>query len=91
MTSTICTMPPLALAEFLQRLANPAPLTLWQRLLGSKTSPVLPESPFEYNPTHPIGTCALCGGEMLYNVPRMGPGGGFVHKETASLYCPEEK
>lgn len=24
---------------------------------------------------------------MVFNVPRLGPNGGFVHKETADLLC----
>jgi hypothetical protein len=42
---------------------------------------------FPYNPEHPIGTCARCGQEMIYNVPRMGPNGGFVHKASGKLMC----
>lgn len=44
---------------------------------------------FPYNPAHPVGTCAKCGGEMVHNVPRLGAGGGFVHKINASIVCPE--
>jgi hypothetical protein len=42
---------------------------------------------YPHNPSHPIGTCTKCGGEMVYNVPRMGPNGGFVHKATGRLVC----
>ncbi len=42
---------------------------------------------FPWNPRHPIGTCQQCGGEMVYNVPRLGPDGGYVHKETGKLLC----
>jgi hypothetical protein len=42
---------------------------------------------FGWNPSHPIGTCALCGEELVYNVPRLGPKGGYVHKNTRSLTC----
>ena len=31
--------------------------------------------------------CAYCGEEMRYNVPRLGPDGGYVHAETGSLLC----
>ncbi len=43
--------------------------------------------PFPHNPAHPIGTCAKCGEEMVYNVPRLGPDGGFIHKSSASFEC----
>jgi len=42
---------------------------------------------FPYNPEHAVGTCAKCGREMIYNVPRLGPGGGFIHKTTMSFDC----
>ena len=42
---------------------------------------------YGHNPTHAIGTCGNCGAEMVYNVPRLGPSGGFVHKATGSLVC----
>src|ERR1035437_7679679 len=42
---------------------------------------------YGYNPAHIIATCGDCGAEMVYNVPRMGPGGGFVHKATGKLQC----
>jgi len=45
------------------------------------------EEGFPYNPAHPIGTCAKCGEEMTYNVPRIGPDGGYVHKETGYFTC----
>lgn len=44
-------------------------------------------SDFPYNPEHAVGTCSKCGKEMVYNVPRMGPDGGFVHKEAGLLQC----
>jgi hypothetical protein len=47
------------------------------------------ESRFRHNPAHPIGTCSQCGGEMIYNVPRLGPDGGFVHKATGRSFCGE--
>jgi len=31
--------------------------------------------------------CGDCGHAMRFNVPRMGPSGGFVHANTASLQC----
>lgn len=40
-----------------------------------------------HNPAHPIGTCGDCGEEMVYNVPRIGPDGGFVHEATGKLLC----
>lgn len=46
------------------------------------------EGAHQHNPAHPIGTCANCGGEMIYNVPRMGPDGGFIHKDTGKVECP---
>lgn len=36
---------------------------------------------------HAIGTCGQCGNEMVYNIPRMGAAGGFVHKTTGKLMC----
>jgi hypothetical protein len=44
-------------------------------------------SEHKHDPVHPIGTCADCGGEMVYNVPRMGPDGGYVHKNTGRYDC----
>lgn len=44
-------------------------------------------SAFGWNPAHPVGTCAQCGREMRYNVPRLGPGGGYVHADTGRLDC----
>jgi hypothetical protein len=44
---------------------------------------------FNYNPSHPIGTCGDCGEEVTYNVPRLGPDGGFVHMKTGKLLCEE--
>ena len=32
-------------------------------------------------------TCTKCGGRMVFNVPRMGPDGGFVHASTGSFEC----
>ena len=46
-----------------------------------------PETPFKWNPAHPIGTCGRCGAEMRYNVPRLGPDGGFVHAANGGLDC----
>ena len=43
--------------------------------------------PFSYNPEHACGTCAKCGGEMIYNIPRLGKDGGFIHKETGRFIC----
>ena len=31
--------------------------------------------------------CMNCGREMRYNVPRLGPDGGFVHADTGSFLC----
>lgn len=42
---------------------------------------------FEWNPRHSIGTCTQCGEEVVYNVPRMGPDGGFVHAKTGRMQC----
>lgn len=44
-------------------------------------------SKFAWNPAHAVGTCADCGEEMVYNVPRLGRNGGFVHKNTHALLC----
>lgn len=40
-----------------------------------------------YNPVHAIGTCGNCGEEMIYNVPRLGGNGGYIHKRTRSFAC----
>lgn len=32
-------------------------------------------------------TCAKCGRAMRFNVPRLGPNGGFVHSETGDFLC----
>lgn len=42
---------------------------------------------YGHNPAHAIGTCATCGEEVVYNVPRLGPSGGYVHKATGQLQC----
>ncbi len=42
---------------------------------------------YPHNPNHKIGTCSECGEEMVYNVPRLGANGGFIHKETGGLSC----
>ncbi len=46
---------------------------------------------YPYNPEHKIGTCSRCGEEMIYNIPRMGPNGGFVHKGTVKLMCDDSE
>lgn len=46
---------------------------------------------FSWNPAHPLGTCARCGEEMVYNIPRLGADGGFVHKETRQLLCADQE
>jgi hypothetical protein len=40
-----------------------------------------------HNPAHLIGTCAGCGMEMVYNVPRLGSVAGFVHKASGRFDC----
>ena len=32
-------------------------------------------------------TCARCGEEMRYNVPRMGAAGGFIHASGSGFLC----
>jgi hypothetical protein len=64
----------------------------WKNLLDiaintAKINRIDAKKQYPWNPKHPIGTCADCGKEMVYNVPRMGPDGGFVHKDTGSLTC----
>jgi hypothetical protein len=39
------------------------------------------------DPKHPAGTCAGCGEEMIWNVPRLGPDGGYIHKSTGLFLC----
>jgi hypothetical protein len=33
--------------------------------------------------------CTRCGKPMRYNVPRLGPAGGYVHADTGLLLCVE--
>lgn len=40
-----------------------------------------------YNPAHAVGTCSACGKEMIFNVPRLGKHGGFIHKESGYYMC----
>jgi hypothetical protein len=44
-----------------------------------------------FSPTSPDKStghwCAHCGAAMRFNIPRMGPAGGFVHALTGSLLC----
>lgn len=42
---------------------------------------------YPYNPKHKTATCADCGEEMVYNVPRLGANGGYFHKDNKSLDC----
>lgn len=42
---------------------------------------------YPHNPEHPTATCADCGEEMIYNVPRLGANGGYIHKNTQSFGC----
>lgn len=35
--------------------------------------------------------CADCGHAMVHNVPRLGPNGGYVHKDTAQFDCGPRK
>jgi hypothetical protein len=44
---------------------------------------------FPHNPAHTSGTCCNCGKELVFNVPRMGEAGGFIHKDTYEFICPE--
>lgn len=57
--------------------------------LGGESS-ASPAQIFRHNPAHEIGTCGRCGEEMAYNVPRLGPNGGYIHKATGSLSCADE-
>ena len=38
-----------------------------------------------------VGTCVNCGGEMVFNVPRLGPNGGYVHRKTGRFECESNK
>jgi hypothetical protein len=44
-------------------------------------------SEFPHNPEH-LATCKRCGGEMVFNVPRMGAAGGHIHKSNYQFTCP---
>lgn len=46
-------------------------------------------SEHEQNTQRP--TCSKCGKEMVFNVPRMGPAGGYVHAGTGLLLCADEE
>ena len=37
------------------------------------------------------GICQDCGQAMVYNVPRLGPTGGFVHERTRNFGCEANK
>lgn len=52
---------------------------------GNAANP--PPGKHPHNPAHECGTCANCGEEMRWNVPRMGPAGGFIHKATGKYEC----
>lgn len=45
------------------------------------------KEPYAHNPAHLIGTCAKCGEEMIFNVPRLGANGGYVHKSNGKFDC----
>ena len=49
------------------------------------------ENKYQYNPDHAVGTCGKCGKEMIYNVPRLGSAGGYIHKETNKLECKQDE
>lgn len=34
-------------------------------------------------------TCTKCGEQVVFNVPRLGINGGFVHKSTGRFLCGE--
>lgn len=55
----------------------------WAAALRGPAS--LPVVEYPYNPAHKIGTCGKCGGEMAYNVPRLGPDGGFIRADGRFL------
>ena len=59
--------------------STPSPTDSAAKVSASQTYP--------HNPSHAIGTCAKCGGEMTYNVPRIGPAGGFIHKASQNVDC----
>lgn len=49
-----------------------------------------PAKDFGWNPAHAVGTCSRCGEEMTYNVPRLGPNGGFIHEATGKVECGDQ-
>lgn len=44
-------------------------------------------SPEAYQVWKIMPICCDCGKEMRFNVPRLGPGGGYVHAHTGFLVC----
>jgi hypothetical protein len=35
-----------------------------------------------------LATCVKCGAAMVFNVPRLGPSGGYIHAQARSFLCP---
>lgn len=59
----------------------------WQKVADAHNSTLPNDARYPHNPAHQCGTCAACGEEMRWNVPRMGPAGGFVHKASGKYEC----
>ena len=53
----------------------------------TRTAAATGSAAYGYNSKHAVGTCADCGADMAFNVPRLGWRGGCIHKETGSLEC----
>lgn len=59
----------------------------WAVATQKGLNPAYVPSGYPHNPKHVCGTCSACGEEMVWNVPRLGPVGGFIHKATNSFSC----
>lgn len=64
----------------------PAVRRFWQDSITQTKEPKTMST--EQNTQRP--TCAGCGREMIFNVPRMGPAGGYVHADSGKLLCAME-
>lgn len=63
-------------------------VTIWAFMLSIEDGTLsVVNNPTEHNPALEIGACGLCGEEMVFNVPRLGVAGGFVHKSTGDITC----
>jgi len=63
------------------------PLDDWKARYDTQRAEITAASSAQsHEPIRPV-LCAQCGGEMVFNVPRLGPSGGYVHATTGSPLC----